>query len=223
MNAQAYNFIPSSYNIQWQKAMSWVRDNTPSNAAFSHWWDYGYWVQSIGKRATMVDGGNAITYWNYLIGRHVLTGDNQDDALELLYNHNISYFLIDSTDIGKYTAFSSIGSDENFDRYSFISPFLLDESRTQETNNMTLYIYPGGIGLDEDLIINQNGREILLPANSAGVGAIVVVLRREGVWGGRGSCCSWLGLWLWLWLGAWSWSWLWCDVVLHGGHYCRCR
>ena len=39
---------------------------------------------------------------------------------------------------------------------------------------MTLYIYPGGLGLDEDLIINQNGREILLPANSAGVGAIVV-------------------------------------------------
>ncbi len=174
VNAQAYNFIPSSYNIQWQKAMSWVRDNTPSNAAFSHWWDYGYWVQSMGKRATMVDGGNAVTYWNYLVGRHVLTGDNQDDALELLYNHNISYFLIDSTDIGKYTAFSSIGSDENFDRYSFISPFLLDESRTQETNNMTLYIYPGGIGLDEDLIINQNGKEILLPANSAGIGAVVV-------------------------------------------------
>jgi len=180
VSAQAYSFVPSSYNIQWQKAMEWTRDNTPQDAVFSHWWDYGYWVQSIGRRATMVDGGNAIVYWNYLVGRHVLTGDNQGDALELLYNHNVSYFLIDSTDIGKYTAFSSIGSDENFDRYSFMSPFLLDESQTQETGNQTSFIYPGGLGLDEDLIIERDGKEVLLPANSAGVGAIVTPVNSNG-------------------------------------------
>jgi len=120
VRAQAYSFVPSAYNIQWQKGMEWVRDNTEEDAVFNHWWDYGYWVQSIGERATSVDGGNAITYWNYLMGRHVLTGDNQDDALEFLYNHNTTHFLIDSTDVGKYTAFSSIGSDENYDRYSWI-------------------------------------------------------------------------------------------------------
>ena len=180
VSAQAYGFVPSSYNVQWQKAMEWVRDNTAEDAVFSHWWDYGYWVQSIGKRATMVDGGNAIVYWNYLVGRHVLTGDNQDDALELLYNHDVNYFLIDSTDIGKYTAFSSIGSDEDFDRYSFMSAFLLDESQTQETNNQTLLVYPGGLGLDEDLIINESSRDILLPANSAGVGAIITPVGEDG-------------------------------------------
>ena len=173
VKVQAYSFVPGSYNIQWQKGMEWVRDNTPEDSVFGHWWDYGYWVQSIGKRATSVDGGNAITYWNYLMGRHVLTGDNQDDALEFLYNHNTTHFLIDSTDIGKYTAFSSIGSDENYDRYSWIGTFLLDESQTQETNNSTLLVYPGGIGVDEDLIIDQEGKEILIPANGAGVGAIV--------------------------------------------------
>ncbi|MEK6914134.1 MAG: STT3 domain-containing protein [Nanoarchaeota archaeon] len=171
---QSYNFVPSAYNIQWQKAMEWVRDNTPENAVFSHWWDYGYWVQSIGKRATMVDGGNAITYWNYLVGRYVLTGDNQNDALEVLYNHNVSYFLIDSSDIGKYTAFSSIGSDKNFDRFSYISTYLLDDKQTKETSNQTLYVYSGGTFLDEDWIIEQDGKKILLPANSAGVGAIII-------------------------------------------------
>ena len=174
IKAQAYSFVPSGYNIQWQKAMDWVRKNTPENAVFSHWWDYGYWVQSIGDRATSVDGGNAIVYWNYLMGRHVLTGDNEKDALEFLYNHNTTHFLIDSTDIGKYGAFSSIGSNKDFDRYSFIGTFLLDESRTQETNNQTLLVYPGGTGLDEDLVINQNGKEILLPAGSAAVGAIIL-------------------------------------------------
>ena len=112
---QAHNFVPSHYNQQWQKAMDWVRQNTSEDSVFAHWWDYGYWVQSIGNRATVLDGGNAITFWNYYMGRLVLTGDNQDDALEFLYNHNANYLLIDSTDIGKYGAFSSIGSDENYD------------------------------------------------------------------------------------------------------------
>lgn len=170
VEAQAYSFVPSSYNIQWQKAMDWIRKNTPENAVFSHWWDYGYWIQSIGNRATLTDGGNAITYWNYLMGRHVLTGSNQNDALEFLYNHNTTHLLIDSTDIGKYGAFSSIGSDKDFDRYSFMGIFLLDEKQVQETKNQTILVYTGGISLDEDLLISDN----LIPANSAAVGAIVI-------------------------------------------------
>ncbi|NQU35188.1 MAG: hypothetical protein HQ521_18335 [Bacteroidetes bacterium] len=154
--------------------MEWVRDETPENAVFSHWWDYGYWVQSIGNRATVLDGGNAIAYWNYLMGRLVLTGDNQADALEFLYNHDATHLLIDSSDIGKYTAFSSIGSDKDFDRYSWMSPFVMDDKQTQETNNETLFFYPGGLTLDEDLVIEDSGREVLLPKGGAGIGAVVV-------------------------------------------------
>ncbi len=177
---QAYIFIPSYYNQQWQKAMKWVRDETPKNAVFAHWWDYGYWVQSIGDRATVTDGGNAIVYWNYLMGRFVLTGDNQKDSLEFLYNHNASYLLIDSSDIGKYGAFSSIGSDKNFDKYSWIGTFLMDEKQTQETKNETLYVYVGGIALDEDLIINETGKSVLLPSQKTGIGIIVLPLKNTG-------------------------------------------
>jgi len=178
---QAYNFIPSGYNQQWQKAMDWVRQETPTDAVFSHWWDYGYWVQSIGNRATVLDGGNAKVYWNYLMGRHVLTGDNQNDALEFLYNHDTDYLLIDSTDIGKYGAFSSIGSNENHDRFSWVATFVLDESQTQETNNQTIFVYPGGASLDEDLIINENGQELLFPQQNAGVGAIIIPYEKDRV------------------------------------------
>ncbi len=177
---QAYNMIPSHYNQQWQKAMEWVREETPKDAVFGHWWDYGYWVQSIGDRATVLDGGNAYVYWNYLMGRLVLTGDNQDDALEFLYNHNTTHFIIDSSDIGKYGAYSSIGSDENYDRFSWIGTFLLDDAQTIETKNKTTLFYMGGVALDEDLIINESGKEILLPAQSSGVGAIIIQTTREG-------------------------------------------
>ncbi|MDP3027345.1 MAG: STT3 domain-containing protein [Nanoarchaeota archaeon] len=179
IKSEAYSMVPSYYNQQWQKAMNWVRTETPTNSVFAHWWDYGYWVQSIGDRATVLDGGNAMVYWNYLMGRLVLTGDNQKEALEFLYNHNATYLLIDSSDIGKYGAFASIGSDENYDRYSWIGTFLLDEKQTQETNNQTLLVYTGGVALDEDLTINESGKEVFLPGQQAGVGAIIIPIKNN--------------------------------------------
>ncbi|MEK6757627.1 MAG: hypothetical protein AABX88_00725, partial [Nanoarchaeota archaeon] len=178
--ATAENFAPGIYQWQWQNAMSWVRENTSEDAVFAHWWDYGYWVQSIGERSTILDGGNAIVYWNHLMGRYVLTGDDEQKALEFLYAHNGTHLLIDSTEIGKYTAYSSIGADENYDRFSWISTFLLDEKQTQETNNETIYIYPGGTVLDEDMIIEENGKEIFLPKKNAGIGAIILRKNAEG-------------------------------------------
>ncbi len=177
----AENFAPGPYQWQWQKAMSWVRNNTSEDAVFAHWWDYGYWLQSIGKRSTILDGGNAIAYWNHLMGRHVLTGDDETKALEFLYTHNGTHLLIDSTEIGKYTAYSSIGSDENYDRISWITIFLMDEKQTQETKNETLYIYTGGTVVDEDIIWEQDGKEIFLPKRRAGIGAIILRQDQDGV------------------------------------------
>ena len=174
IKSQAYNAIPSAYNQQWQKAMKWVSDETPQNSVFSHWWDYGYWLQSIGNRATVLDGGNSNTFWNYYMGRLVLTGDNQKDALEFLYSHDANYLLIDSSDIGKYGAFSSIGSNENYDRLSFIPTIHLDKSQSRETSSGMMRVYSGGVGLDEDIIYKLNNSEIFLPSGAAGIGGVIL-------------------------------------------------
>lgn len=177
----AENFAPSGYQYQWQKAMSWVRGNTSEDAVFAHWWDYGYWLQSIGERATILDGGNAIVYWNHLLGRHVLTGSDEQKALEFLYTHNGTHLLIDSTEIGKYTAYSSIGSDEDYDRFSWISTFLMDNSQTLETNNETIYVYTGGSATDGDITWNENGNEIFLPKKKAVIAAMVLKMSEDEV------------------------------------------
>jgi asparagine N-glycosylation enzyme membrane subunit Stt3 len=170
----AENYIPSLYQWQWQGAMSWVRENTPTDAVFAHWWDYGYWLQSIGERATILDGGNAVGYWNYFMGRHVLTGTDEKEALNFLYTHNGTHLLIDSTDIGKYGAFSSIGSNGSYDRFSSIPTIFVDEAQTTETGNETRYVYPVGVSIDKDYLIKSEGKEILLPERKAGVIAILV-------------------------------------------------
>ncbi len=170
----ARGYVPSAYNYQWQKAMSWVRDNTGNEAVFGHWWDYGYWIQTIGERATILDGGNYIPYWNHFMGRYVLTTPNNNDALEFLYSHDATHLLIDSTDIGKYGAFSLIGSDENLDRRSSIQTFLRDNSQMIERKNTTTFIYSGAHLLDHDIIYDSNGTRIFLPGERAVVGGIIL-------------------------------------------------
>ena len=176
---QAYGFVPSYYNQQWQKAMEWVREETPEDAVFAHWWDYGYWVQSIGNRATVTDGGNAISFWNYWTGRLVLTGPDEKDALNFLYSHNATHLLIDSTDIGKYTAFSSIGSDEDYDRYSWIPVMVTNNQQIQETRDGEIRAYQGGAALDEDIVYNENGKEIFLPKGNAAIIGILIELKKN--------------------------------------------
>jgi len=167
IKSEAYNYTPYYYTYQWQEAMSWVRDNTPTTAVFAHWWDYGYWVQSIGNRATVTDGGNAIVWWNYLTGRYVLTGDNQKDSLNFLYSHNATHLLIDSTDIGKYGAFSQIGSNENYDRLSYGPVTMVsDSSQVQETANGTVRIYQTNSAVDEDINYKENGTNVFVPGVS---------------------------------------------------------
>lgn len=165
---EARGTVPGYYQVQWQKAMAWVRENTPEGSIFSHWWDYGYWIQSIGERPTFLDGGNAYGYWNHLVGRYVLTGKNEIEALQVLKAHNASYLLIDSTDIGKYPAYSSIGSDLNYDRYNWVPTFTLDESQTRETRNETLLFYPGGTLFSREFVwYDQSSHEqYLLPAEN---------------------------------------------------------
>lgn len=169
-------YTGSIFSEQWQRAMAWTRNNTDENAVFGHWWDYGYLVQTGGQRATVTDGGNAIGYWNYLMGRNALTGQSDQEAMEFLYAHNVSYLLIESAEIGKYPAFSSIGSDANYDRYSWINVYNLDRSQTQETRDQTIYLYRGGTPLDEDFIYDSK----VFPKQAAGIGGFLVPMQQDG-------------------------------------------
>lgn len=163
--AQGKYTAPSA-NAQWQSAMSWVRENTLENSLFVHWWDYGYWVQYLGQRPTVTDGGHAVGYWDHLIGRYLLTTPNPATAMSFMKTHNVSYLLIDPTEIGKYPAYSSIGSNDERDRYSGIIAMTSNPKNIQETSEGEIRVYQGTYGVDEDTIFEINDTEIFLPGPS---------------------------------------------------------
>ncbi|NCN86441.1 hypothetical protein GW932_01285 [archaeon] len=172
-----------SYNTDWQNAMSWVRANTQQNAIFLHWWDYGYWVQTGGERPTLTDGGHFNGYWDHLVGRYVLTTPYPETAKSFMKTQNISYLLIDPTDIGKYSAFSSIADDlEISDRASWLPTFVSDISQTQETRTETIRIYQGGTYIDSDIRYKENGTDIFLPKGKAAILGVILTKSKDGVY-----------------------------------------
>jgi asparagine N-glycosylation enzyme membrane subunit Stt3 len=164
------------YNQEWITGEKWVTENTPGDAVFIHWWDYGYLVQTGWNRTTVTDGGNLIGPWNYFTARNVLTAQNLTEPLSFLKTHNVSYLLIVGDDIGKYPAYSSIGSDENYDRYSWIVSFALDQKQTVETRNSTVLTYVGGSALDEDFIYEGK----LFPRQQAVIAGFLLPLQISG-------------------------------------------
>jgi len=81
-----------------------------------------------------------------------------------------------SDEIGKYPAYSSIGSDINYDRYSWISTFVMDETNVQELRDKTVYLYRGGTMLDDDLVFEDK----IYPKQAAGIAGFLVGLKSDG-------------------------------------------
>jgi hypothetical protein len=157
-----------SANNQWQKTMSWVRDNTDTSSVFSHWWDYGYWVQSLGKRATIADGGHfqGAEDGNHKIGRYVLTTPHPETAYSYFKSMGITHLLIDQTDLGKYSAYSKIGSNDEWDRFSSIPSGSYSPEKTIETSDSKSFVYNLQGIVDEDINYdgNNDGKvDIFLP------------------------------------------------------------
>ncbi len=162
-SAQASQTAPSA-NVQWQKSMEWVRENTSENSIFAHWWDYGYWVQYLGERPTIMDGGYRGDGLAHLTGRYLLTEKKPEVALSLMKTYNVSHLLIDPTDMGKYPAYSKIGSNNEWDRFSTVSATSVDSSQTQTQGNITTRVYPSGRGVEDDIVYeDENGKKTFLP------------------------------------------------------------
>ena len=41
----------------WLDALSWIKNSTPPDSIIASWWDYGYWISTVGERASLADNG----------------------------------------------------------------------------------------------------------------------------------------------------------------------
>ena len=76
----------------WLDSMEWLKNNTPKDAVVAAWWDYGYWIQTMGERATLADNSTISTAKIENIARMLL--NNPDEAWHSLQELHADYILV---------------------------------------------------------------------------------------------------------------------------------
>ena len=76
----------------WLDSMEWIKNNTSEDAVIAAWWDYGYWIQTMGERATLADNSTIHTRIIENIAKMLLS--NPDDAWISLNEMQADYVLV---------------------------------------------------------------------------------------------------------------------------------
>ena len=85
----------TTFNIatdDWPAAMEWLRNNTPKDAVIASWWDYGYWITTVGNRTTLADNATIDTPKIKKIATMLLS--DPDQSWELLRELDADYVLV---------------------------------------------------------------------------------------------------------------------------------
>ena len=86
--ASMYGIVTSD----WLDAYEWVRTNTPPDAVVASWWDYGYWTQTMGERASIADNFTANFTRIHSIATMFIS--EPDDAHARLLDLHADYIMI---------------------------------------------------------------------------------------------------------------------------------
>ena len=76
----------------WTDSLEWIKNNTDKDAVIASWWDYGYWIQTKGERATLVDNSTLETKTIEKIANIFL--DSPDNGWKSLNEMGADYFVI---------------------------------------------------------------------------------------------------------------------------------
>ena len=83
-------FLTTS-TTDWLDALDWMKNNTPHDAVIASWWDYGYWIQTLGERASLADNSTGSTKIIQEIARMLLS--SPDDAWHKLNEMQADYVV----------------------------------------------------------------------------------------------------------------------------------
>lgn len=120
--------IGTSMHPDWIDGLNWIHDNTPADSKVWSWWDYGYVIQAIANRTSIIDPRNLFEYRD-IEAALVFTAKSEDQPLQYddgVFNisyasvmdymkyYNISYVILDYPMVGKYSAVSKIANHGNY-------------------------------------------------------------------------------------------------------------
>ncbi len=76
----------------WLAALEWLKNNTPQDAVIASWWDYGYWISTLGERKSLADNSTLNDQIIKNIAKMLLS--EPDRAWQMLQEMDADYVLI---------------------------------------------------------------------------------------------------------------------------------
>ncbi|MGB0855648.1 MAG: hypothetical protein ACPGQP_01280 [Nitrosopumilus sp.] len=76
----------------WLDSLEWIKNNTPKDAVIAAWWDYGYWISTMGERASLADNSTIHTDIIQNIAKTLLS--NPEEAWISLNEMQADYILV---------------------------------------------------------------------------------------------------------------------------------
>jgi dolichyl-diphosphooligosaccharide---protein glycosyltransferase len=85
----------TGYRLQtedWTDAMEWLSQNTEPDAVIASWWDYGYWITTLGNRPSLADNATLNHTRIQSIARMFVS--DEESAMKIVQDLKADYLLV---------------------------------------------------------------------------------------------------------------------------------
>jgi dolichyl-diphosphooligosaccharide--protein glycosyltransferase len=76
----------------WLETLDWIKMNTPEDSIVASWWDYGYWIQTMGERTSLADNSTIHTSVIQEIAQMLISSPN--DGWKMLQEMQADYVVV---------------------------------------------------------------------------------------------------------------------------------
>ncbi len=84
--------LNGEYSNDWIRALSWLNANTTQKSVILSWWDYGYWIETVANRTTIVDGSTQNSTQIRYVANMMMRPENV--SLPLMKRFNVDYVVV---------------------------------------------------------------------------------------------------------------------------------
>jgi dolichyl-diphosphooligosaccharide--protein glycosyltransferase len=85
----------TGYRVQsqdWTDAMTWLSKNTEPGAVIASWWDYGYWITTLGNKTSLADNATLNTTRIQTIGKMFIS--DEKSGIKIAQDLKADYILV---------------------------------------------------------------------------------------------------------------------------------
>jgi len=76
----------------WEDAVDWIANNTPKDSVIASWWDYGYWITTLGNKTTLADNATINQTRIQTIAKMLMS--EQETATQIAQDLKADYILV---------------------------------------------------------------------------------------------------------------------------------